>query len=65
MRRPTGLTDIDMPPVVRLNKCIYGIPMASAQFREHSDSTLRSLGFLPLASYTCVYQQHYPSGEVA
>jgi len=65
MRRPTGLTDADMPLVVRLNKCIYGLPMASAQFREHSDSTLRSLGFVPLASDTCVYQQHYPSGEVA
>jgi hypothetical protein len=65
MRRPTGLTDADMPPVVRLNKCIYGLPMASAQFREHSDSTLRSLGFVPLASDTCVYQQRYPSGEVA
>ena len=65
MRRPTGLTDIDMPPIVRLNKCIYYLPMASAQFREHSDSTLRSLGFLPLASDTCVYQQRYPSGDVA
>jgi hypothetical protein len=54
MRRPTGLTDTDMPQVVRLNKCIYGLPMASAKFREHSDKTLRSLGFSPLASDTCV-----------
>ena len=65
MRRPNGLTDTDMPPVVRLNKCIYGLPMASAKFREHSDKTLRSLGFSPLASDTCVYQQRYPSGDVA
>ena len=40
MKRPAGLTDDDMPPLVRLRKSLYGLPMASAKFRAHSDATL-------------------------
>jgi hypothetical protein len=40
MSRPTGLTDDDMPPVVRLRKCLYGLPMASAMFKEHCNKVL-------------------------
>ena len=29
MRRPKGLTDDDMPLIVRLRKCIYGLPQAA------------------------------------
>ena len=55
MRRPSGLTDADMPPVVRLLKSIYGLPMASAKFREHSDKTLKRMGFIPTVSDPSVY----------
>ncbi len=45
MSRPTGLTDADMPPVVRLRKCLYGLPMASAMFKEHCNKVLIDMGF--------------------
>ena len=55
MRRPAGLTDADMPVVVRLRKCIYGLPHAPATFRAHNDTTLRSLGFTPTVSDPRLY----------
>ena len=55
MRRPSGLTDADMPPIVRLLKSIYGLPMASAKFREHSDTTLKNMGFIPTVSDPRIY----------
>ena len=57
LRRPKGLTDADMPEIVQLDKCIYGLPKASARFREHSDATLRGVGFTPLVSDPCVYKR--------
>ncbi len=48
MRLPAGLTD-DMPEIVQLNKCIYGMPEASAYFHEHSDAALKSFGCIPTA----------------
>ena len=45
VRRPAGLTDTDMPAIIWLQKCIYGLPHAPAKFRKHSDVTLRSYGF--------------------
>ena len=63
MRRPTGLSDTDMPEYVSLNKCLYGLPMAPAQFRAHSDSTLRSHGFLPLVSDPRIYIKLLPTGD--
>jgi len=62
MRRPKGLTDADMPAVVRLTKCVYGLPQASAYFRAHSDSTLRAFGALPTPEDDCVYTYDDPSG---
>ena len=59
MRRPSGLTDADMPPIVRLLKSIYGLPMASAKFREHSDTTLRNMGFIPTVSDPRIYVKFY------
>lgn len=56
MRRPPGLTDADMPAVVQLKKSIYGLPQASARFRDHSDQTLRAIGFRPLKTDPCVYR---------
>ena len=49
MLRPAGLTDANMPAVIRLRKCIYGLPHAPVTFREHSDASLRSFGFTPNA----------------
>ena len=63
LRRPVGLTDDDMPEIVELIKCIYGLPQASARFREHSDATLKSIGFTPLISDPCVYVMRTPAGE--
>jgi hypothetical protein len=65
MRRPSGLTDVDMPPIVRLLKSIYGLPMASAKFREHSDTTLRNMGFIPTVSDPRIYVKFYHDGTRA
>ena len=55
MRRPAGLTDADMPAVIRLRKCLYGLPHAPATFRKHSDAVLRSLDFTPTVSDPRLY----------
>jgi hypothetical protein len=64
MRRPVGLTDLDMPEIVELDKCIYGLPQASNRFREHSDGVLRKLGFTPTISDPCVYVMYKNGGRV-
>ena len=48
-----------MPAIIRLRKCLYGLPHAPATFSRHSDDTLRSLGFTPTVSdpRKCVRQQ--------
>ena len=56
MRRPPGLTDEHMPEIVRLRKCIYGMPQASAYFHAHSDKVLRSFGCVPIPEDDCVYK---------
>ena len=56
MKRPPGLNDSHMPPVVQLLKCIYGMPQASAYFHAHSDNVLRSFGCFPIAQDDCVYK---------
>ena len=63
MRRPHDLTDADMPPIVKLKKCIYGLPEAAARFREHSDKTLRAGGFVPTVSDPRVYVRDGPEGK--
>ena len=63
MRRPAGLTDKNMPAVIRLLKCIYGLPHAPATFRNHSDSTLRSLGFTPTLSDPHLYVRLFAEGK--
>ena len=59
MRRPTGLDDSHMPPIVRLCKSLYGLPMASAKFRGHSDKTLKNMGFNPTISDPRIYVKFY------
>ena len=65
MRRPAGLTDADMPAVVRLRKCLYGLPHAPATFRKHSDVTLRSFGFTPTVSDPRLYIRLLDDGTKA
>ena len=45
LRRPRGLTDEHMPPVVELLKSIYGLPKASQYFEEYLSVHLLQLGF--------------------
>ena len=52
MRWPAGLTDVDMPAVIRLKKCLYGLSHAPATFRKHSDTTLGSIGITSTVSDT-------------
>ena len=59
MRRPAGLTDSDMPAVIRLRKCLCDIPHAPATFRAYSDDVLRSRGFTPTVSDPRVYVRLY------
>ena len=56
MRRPAGLTDEHMPAIVRLKKCINGMPQASAYFHEHSDKVLRSFNCDPIPENDCLYK---------
>ena len=63
MRRPAGLSDSDMPEVVRLRKCLYGLPHAPATFRRHSDATLRSFGFTPTVSDPRLYVRLLEDGR--
>ncbi len=55
IRRPKGLTDKHMPPIVRLKKALNGLPQASARFRDHMDKILRSFGCVPTSQHPCVY----------
>ena len=60
MRRPAGLADADKPSVIRLRKCLYGLPHAPATFCKHSDAALRSLALSPtclIRAYMCAYTQ--------
>ena len=63
MSRPTGLTDTDMPPVVRLRKCLYGLPMASAMFKEHCNKVLLDMGFHATISDPGLYLKQLDSGQ--
>jgi len=45
LRRPKGLTDKHMPPIVELLKSIYGLPKASQYFEEYLSDKLLNLGF--------------------
>ena len=50
MRRPAGLTYAYMPAVIRLRKCLYGLPRSPATFQKHIDAALRSLGYTSTVS---------------
>jgi hypothetical protein len=45
LKRPSGLTDDDMPAIVQLIKSLYGLPKASQYFEEFLANELFKLGF--------------------
>ena len=55
VKRPSGLTDDDMPEFMELGKCIYGLKQAARAFREHLDSSLKGIGFIPTRADKCMY----------
>ena len=46
MKHPKGIADSQMPPVVELNKAIYGLRKASQYFEELLSTQLLKLGFV-------------------
>lgn len=63
MRRPRGLSDQHMPAIVQVNKAMYGMPLASKAFRDHSDNALREIGFKPTCSDPQVYVMKNEIGQ--
>ncbi len=63
MRRPRGLSDKHMPAIVQVNKAMYGMPLASKAFRDHSDDALRDIGFKPTCSDPQVYVMKTEIGQ--
>jgi hypothetical protein len=57
MRRPKGLTDSHMEPIVKLRKCIYGLKQAAYEWRRHLHHSLISIGFVQNRSDACVYRK--------
>ena len=45
IRRPSDVDDNIMPYIVKLKKCLYGLPQASKYFDEHLSSRLLAIGF--------------------
>jgi hypothetical protein len=43
--RPTGCPEDLLPPIVQLQKSIYGLPQASKYFDEHLSNNLDNMGF--------------------
>ena len=52
-----------MHEVVKLTHCVYGFATATAQFHDHSDVTLKKIGFKPTISDPQVYTLH-ENGEL-
>jgi hypothetical protein len=63
MRRPKGLNDSQMDPIVKLKKCIYGLKQAAFEWRQHLHTTLLSLNFKQNRSDNCVYRKDDLSGN--
>ena len=50
LKRPKGVTDDMMSPIVELKKYLYGLLQASKYFDEHLSATLLSIGFIRFIS---------------
>ena len=45
IKRPSQLTDVHMPAISKVNKCIYGLPQAARYFEDHFNASMASLGY--------------------
>ena len=45
-----------MPPVVKLNKCLYGLRQAAHEWRNLLDMSLKTLGFQQFKTDACIYK---------
>ena len=59
VRRPHGVTDQYLPPKFELGHCVYGHPLASAQWQQLNESNLESKGFKKIQSAGSV--MHIPA----
>ena len=56
LKRPPGLSPNIMPPVVKLNKCLYGLRQAAHEWRNLLDMSLKALGFSQFKTDACIYK---------
>ncbi len=63
MSRPTGLTHEHMPSVLRLRKCLYELPIASAMFKENCNKVFIDMGFRATISDPGLYLKQIDSGQ--
>jgi hypothetical protein len=64
LKRPPGLSATVMPPIVKLNKCIYGLKQAAYEWRHLLDKTLKQLGFTQLLTDACLYKIHHSINNI-
>ena len=55
LRRPNGADDNIMPAIVKLQKCLYGLPQASKYFDDHLSTVLLSIGLTRLITDSEVF----------
>jgi len=63
IRRPSGATDSEMPPIVKLLKEMYGLPEAARAFNDHLHRTLTTMGFARLQSDPQLYLRKLPDDD--
>jgi hypothetical protein len=56
LKRPPGLSPHIMPPIVKLNKCLYGLRQAAHEWRNLLDTTLKTMGFSQFKTDACIYK---------
>ena len=56
-------TDEHMSSVVRLKTCLYGLPMASAMFKDHCNKVLINMGFRATISDPGLYFKQLDTGK--
>jgi len=56
LKRPPGLSPHIMPPIVKLNKCLYGLRQAAHEWRNLLDKTLKTMGLSQFKTDACIYK---------
>jgi len=56
LKRPPGLSPDIMPPIVKLNKCIYGLKQEAHEWRQLLDVSIKFFGFQQLKTDACTYK---------